>query len=69
MESISLLSQFVTDRAKVSGVFGPRYLGKHKVFAPPPDGRRSGTEYREEIPGKIFGIHGLYDYEVLLNPK
>ncbi|KAF8537164.1 hypothetical protein BDD12DRAFT_746052 [Trichophaea hybrida] len=59
---------FVTDRAQVSGVFGPRYLGKHKVFAPPPDrtadGRRSrGTEYREEIPGKIFGVHGLYDHE------
>jgi hypothetical protein len=58
--------QFVTDTEEVSEVFGPRYLGIHKVFAPLPTDDQSKlrgrkTMHREELPHGIIGLHALYD--------
>lgn len=49
-------------------MFGPRFRGTHKVFAPQPDSSnpagRGGSEHRQDIPTNIVGIHGIYDYQV-----
>ncbi|KAI5790275.1 hypothetical protein EDC01DRAFT_121523 [Geopyxis carbonaria] len=60
---------FVTDHSAISDVFGPRYVGTHKVFAPPPNhelssrGATKTAYHREEINSRIVGLHALYDYE------
>ncbi|RPB04039.1 hypothetical protein L873DRAFT_1668292 [Choiromyces venosus 120613-1] len=55
---------FVTGGGRTSEVFGPRYLGIHKVFAPTAnvDGP-SQTIFRKETTGDIIGLHCLYDEE------
>jgi hypothetical protein len=45
-------------------MLGPRFLGTHKVFAPPPELRSGGTEHREDVTRNIIGLHALYDYQV-----
>lgn len=58
--------KFVTDGEEVSEVFGPRFLGIHKVFAPLNTDEQTRmqmqkTIYREELPHGIIGLHALYD--------
>ncbi|KAL7276946.1 hypothetical protein RUND412_000039 [Rhizina undulata] len=53
---------FVTEGGTVSEVFGPRYLGTHKVFAPTLK-EKSQTAFRQETMSRIIGLHCLYDRE------
>ncbi|KAI5854718.1 hypothetical protein BZA05DRAFT_248172 [Tricharina praecox] len=58
---------FLTKTGRKSQVFGPRFRGTHKVFAPQPDlsnpAGQCGNEHRENIHTNIVGVHGIYDYE------
>ncbi|KAH0610106.1 uncharacterized protein H6S33_012652 [Morchella sextelata] len=57
---------FVTESGLTSEVFGPRYLGTHKVFASTSASNIDGpshTIFRKETNGDMIGLHCLYDYE------